>query len=667
MARLAPLRILVLEDVPMDAELLEYELSRAGIDCVTHCVENRDAFVRGIAAFQPDLILSDYSLPGFDGMAALRLARELAPAVPFIVVTGSINEETAVGCMRAGAADYLLKNNLARIGPAIEAALAREQARAEKWRAEEALRRSEANLRAIFHNTRQDFVLLDRRGVVLTMNKRASDWAEWVVGREVHEGDVLPELLPEAIRGEWQLLFDQALANYPQTIERLMTRESGAERWFEASLLPVVESDGTVIGVCLGVVNIDDRKRTEDHLRRVEKMQAVGRLAGGVAHEVNNMMTVILGFGDFLMRSLPADDQRSGDIREIVRAAERAASVTQQLLAFSRQQILQPRIIDLNQVVAGLDTMLGRIIGSDHTLQFRLEPTLASVRADVGQIEQVLVNLVLNARDSMPTGGRITLETAPVMLDDAYLKRHSGVRVPHGSYVMLAVSDTGHGMDLATQARIFEPFFTTKPTGKGTGLGLSTVYGIVKQSDGYIWVYSEPGVGTTFKIYLPAVASESAATGPALVAPPADAVPRAGSERILVVEDEEIVRELTCRLLRDLGYTVLEAQHGLAGIGVIERQESGVDLVISDVVMPEMGGRELGAHLNRRFPDLPVLYMSGYTGEDVVQRGLLEADAPFQQKPFHPDVLARKVRDMLDRRRAPAARSVMAHAVPAGD
>jgi PAS domain S-box-containing protein len=663
MAHPAPLRILVLEDVPMDAELLEYELSRAGIACTTRCVENRSAFVEALHDFRPQLILSDYSLPGFDGMAALGLARELAPTVPFIVVTGSINEETAVGCMRAGAADYLLKNNLARIGPAIEAALAREQARVEKWRAEEALRRSEANLRAIFHNTRQDFVLLDRRGVVLTMNKRASDWAEWVVGREVQEGDILPEILPEAIRAEWQLLFEQALASHPQTIERLVTRESGEERWFEASLLPVVESDGTVIGVCLGVVNIDDRKRTEDHLRRVEKMQAVGRLAGGVAHEVNNMMTVILGFGDFLMRGLPATDQRVSDVREIVRAAERAANVTQQLLAFSRQQILQPRVIDLNQVIAGLDAMLSRIVGSDHEVRFSLEPTLASVRADVGQIEQVVVNLVLNARDSMPRGGRITLETAPVMLDDAYLRRHSGVRVPHGSYVMLAVSDTGHGMDAATQARIFEPFFTTKPTGKGTGLGLSTVYGIVKQSDGYIWVYSEPGLGTTFKIYLPAVTADSTVALP--VTGPPDVIPRPGSERILVIEDEEIVRELTCRLLRDLGYTVLEAQHGLAGLGLIEKQEAAIDLVISDVVMPEMGGRELGEELGRRFPGLPVLYMSGYTGEDVVQRGLLEADAPFQQKPFHPDALARKVRDMLDRHLPPPARQ--AQAVPAGE
>jgi two-component system, cell cycle sensor histidine kinase and response regulator CckA len=637
------LRILLLEDVAMDAELVEYQLGRAGIAFTSRCVDNRDDFVSAIGAFHPDLILSDYSLPGFDGMAALRLARELAPSTPFIIVTGSINEETAVGCMRAGAADYLLKNNLARIGPAIEAAIERERARVHTRQAEEALRRSEANLRAIFHNTLQDFVLLDREGVVQTMNKASSDWARWLTGGEVREGDLLPALLPAALAGEFDEMFRRALANEAVTVERQLTDPGGAERWFEASLIPVVSESGSVIGVCLSVVNIDERKRAEDHLRRAEKMQAVGRLAGGVAHEVNNMMTVILGFGDFLLRSLGPEDPRSDEAKEILRAAERAANVTRQLLAFSRQQVLQPRVLDLNGVVAGLQPMMGKILGVNHSLVARLSPMLGMVRADRGQLEQVLVNLVLNARDAMAEGGQLTIETSTVMLGEDYLRRRAEVQIPLGAYIMLAVNDTGHGMSPAVQARAFEPFFSTKPVGQGTGLGLSTVYGIVKQSGGYIWVYSEPGLGTTFKIYLPVAHGAHD-----IVHEPPSIQSTGGSEAILVIEDEDVVRSLTCRILREHGYTVYEARQGQEGLECVARRSGEIRLVLSDVVMPEMGGRELGRLLAQLHPGLPVLYMSGYTGDDVVQRGLLDAAAPFQQKPFSPEGLTRKVREMLD-------------------
>ncbi|HEU4698293.1 MAG TPA: response regulator [Gemmatimonadales bacterium] len=641
-----PLRILLLEDVPMDAELLEYELARAGIVCETRCVSNREAFVRELEAFAPQLILSDYSLPGFDGMAALRLARELAPAVPFIVVTGSINEETAVGCMRAGAADYLLKNNLARIGPAIAAALERERSRAQQRQAELALRRSEAHLRAIFSNALQDYVLLDPEGRVLMVNKASSDWARWVTGGEVRVGDRLRDLLPAGIREEWDRFFALALERQPTTIEREVQDPVGRSRWFEASFFPVTD-DGAVLGVCLGVLDIDARKTAEDHFRRAERMEAVGRLAGGVAHEVNNMMTVILGFGGFLRRSFAADDRRAADLDEILRAAGRASDVTRQLLAFSRQQILQPRVLDLNGVVEGIAGMLRRLLGETCTLELRLAPGLGAVRADQSQVEQALVNLALNARDAMPGDGRVTIETGAAELDDAYLRRRPGVSIVPGRYLMLAVSDTGVGMDAETQARIFEPFFTTKPVGKGTGLGLSTVYGVVKQSGGYIWVYSERGLGTTFKVYLPLVADPAETTRAVPRAEP----PRGGSETILIVEDEEVVRELASRALEELGYTVVGARHGREALAELERRRD-VRLVITDVVMPEMGGRELAEHLRRDHPSVAVLYMSGYTGDDVVQRGLLDPEAPFQQKPFTPEALGRKVREMLDGRAA---------------
>jgi two-component system, cell cycle sensor histidine kinase and response regulator CckA len=641
------LRILLLEDVAMDAELIEYQLGRAGIAFTPRCVDNRDDFVVAIGEFCPDLILSDYALPGFDGMSALRLARELAPATPFIIVTGSINEEIAVDCMRAGAADYLLKNNLARMGPAIEAAIERARAWAQTRAAEEALRRSEANLRAIFHNTLQDFVLLDRDGVIQTMNKPSSDWTRWLVGSDVTEGESLRERMPEQMVAEFDDMFARALNNEVVTVERQLTDPTGAERWFEASLIPVVADGHSVIGVCISVANIDERKRAEDHLRRAEKMQAVGRLAGGVAHEVNNMMTVILGFGDFLLRSLGPDDPRSEEAKEIIRAAQRAASVTKQLLAFSRRQILQPRVLDLNGVVTGLQPIIDRTLGASHRFVMRLSPMLGTVRADRGQLEQVLVNLVLNARDAMADGGQLTIETSTVMLGEDYLRRRTEVKIPLGTYIMLAVSDTGHGMTPEVQARAFEPFFSTKPVGQGTGLGLSTVYGIVKQSGGYIWAYSERGIGTTFKIYLPVVHSPSDAV-------PEQVVPAAagGNEAILVVEDEDIVRNLACRVLREQGYTVFEARQGHEGLECVAQHADELRLVLSDVVMPEMGGRELGRLLHELHPHLPVLYMSGYTGDDVVQRGLLDATAPFQQKPFSPDGLVRKVREMLDSRSA---------------
>ncbi len=632
----------------MDAELLEFELRRASVGFVARRVDTRDEFQRAIADFSPDVILADYSLPGFDGMTALRLAKQSAPVTPFIVVTGSINEETAVGCMRAGASDYLLKNNLARIGPAIEAALERERARAERRAAEAALRRSEANLRAIFHNALQDFVLLDRRGVVLTLNKAASNWANWVTGRDVQEGDVLVDLLPGGIAQEWAGFFDRALAGETIMIERRVTSATGTDRWFEANLIPVVAEDGGIIGVCLSVVNIAERKRTEENLRRVERLQAIGRLAGGVAHEVNNMMTVVLGLSEFLLHDLAPADHRHEDVAEIARAADRAANITRQLLAFSRQQVMQPRLLDLNAVVQGTQGMLGRLLGPGYTLRLNLVPMLSSVRADPSQLEQVLLNLVLNARDAMPGGGTITVETSSVMLDDDYMRRHAGVEIPHGAYNAVIVTDTGCGMERDIALRVFEPFFTTKPLGEGTGLGLSTAYGIVKQTGGYIWVYSEPGLGTTFKVYLPAFADPAT--------PPRDLVretPSGGHETLLVVEDEEMVRLLACRVLRERGYTVHEAAHGAEALELLSRTPLLPDLVVSDVVMPTMGGREFGTRLRERAPDLPVLYMSGFTGEDVVRRGLLEPGVPFQQKPFHPDALAKQVRDLLDARKVP--------------
>jgi two-component system cell cycle sensor histidine kinase/response regulator CckA len=354
----------------------------------------------------------------------------------------------------------------------------------------------------------------------------------------------------------------------------------------------------------------------------------------------------VIGFSEFLLRSLEPDDPRRADIEEVIRAGTRAADVTRQLLAFTRQQFLQPQLVDINMVVAEMEKMLRHSLGEDKQLEFRLSPDAGQMRADRGQLEQVLINLVLNARDALDDHGRVTIETACTTWDEAYAERHGGVDIPLGRYVMLAVSDTGCGMDREVQQRIFEPFFTTKPIGQGTGLGLSTVYGIVKQSGGFVWVYSEPGQGSVFKVYLPEARTAHPPETPVLPVNP----PRGGSETILVIEDEDVVRSLASRGLRDHGYTVVEAKNGAEALRYVREHPRNLDLVICDVVMPEMGGRELGQHLAMFDPDLPVLYMSGYTGDDVFQRGLLDPGAPFQQKPFSPGTLASKVRSMLDQR-----------------
>jgi two-component system cell cycle sensor histidine kinase/response regulator CckA len=380
--------------------------------------------------------------------------------------------------------------------------------------------------------------------------------------------------------------------------------------------------------------------QAEEQVRQLQRLEAVGRLAGGVAHDFNNLLTVIMGRGAILLGRLPADDPHRRDIALIKKTAERAAALTKQLLAFSRKQILAPKVLDLNTVVSGMVTMLQRLIGEDIELVFLPGSELGRVKADPGQLEQVIANLVVNARDAMPNGGRLTLETTAVDLSEHYARQHVGVQA--GSYVMLGVSDTGIGMDRETQARIFDPFFTTKEPGKGTGLGLATVYGIVKQSGGNIWVYSEPGKGTTFKVYLPQVHDAEDAAEPEQVRP------GRGTETLLIVEDEDEVRALACEVLATYGYEVLQARTPADALLIAERHTGPVHLLLTDVIMPGMSGRILAERLAPLRPEMTVLYMSGYTDEAIVHHGTLDAGTPFIQKPFTPDALAAGVRRLLD-------------------
>ena len=384
-----------------------------------------------------------------------------------------------------------------------------------------------------------------------------------------------------------------------------------------------------------------DRQRSEERVRQAQKMDAVGKLAGGVAHEVNNMMTAVIGFADYALKQLPADHPVRPDIEEVIKAGTRAAAVTQQLLAFSRRQPHQPSLLSLQEVIPELSKLLERLLGAEHELRLEVPRDLPPVLADRNQLEQVLVNLALNARDAMEPGGRLVIAGSIVEIDDG-TPPSSVVEIRTGRYVRIRVTDTGQGMSPEAREHAYAPFYTTKPLGQGTGLGLSTVYGIIKQSGGYVWIDSRLGEGTTITVDLPAVSE--ALPAPAERAPG----PSRGRETVLVVEDEPLVRRLARRALEEHGYTVLEAADGREAIAELASGEHPIGLVLSDLVMPRMSGRELGQEIARRYPGLPVLFMSGYTGEDVRSRGLLEGSAPFVQKPFTADALARRVRTMLD-------------------
>ena len=382
-------------------------------------------------------------------------------------------------------------------------------------------------------------------------------------------------------------------------------------------------------------------RRSEDQLRQSQKLEAVGRLAGGVAHDFNNLLTVILSYTDMISRELEPGHPVGAQVEEIERAGMRAADLTRQLLAFSRQQVLDPQILDLNDVLDGVSKMLARVLGEDIELRLSLATSLGPVRADRGQIEQIMMNLVVNARDAMPRGGKLTLETADVELDATYAGGHLDVKP--GPHVMLAVSDTGIGMNQETRARVFEPFFTTKERGKGTGLGLSTVFGIVKQSGGSIWLYSEPGAGTTFRIYLPRVEGHAEAARPATTV-----ASTGGSETILLVEDDEQVRIVAGEALRKAGYHVLVTGGPEEGLRVAREHPAPIDLLLTDVVMPGMNGRAVADRVLAQRAGIRVLFMSGYTDDVILHHGVFDRGVAFIQKPLTPLTLTRKVREVLD-------------------
>jgi PAS domain S-box-containing protein len=631
-----PLHVLVVEDDEADAALLLRELKRGGLDAVLARVDTAEAMAAALDERPWDLVLSDHGMPRFSAPEALALLKERGLDLPFIIVSGHISEEAAVAAMKAGAHDYILKGNWARLVPAIRRELAEAADRRERRRAEAALVESEERYRLLIENAQDAISVVDAAGRYVYV----SPSTERISGHSIAEG---------MSRGPFRYIHPDDQVPCAAAIARLFTGESRVERMefryiHRDGTTHFAEGVGTLLppgsmlsGVVANWRDVTDRKRAEEALRQSEeqlrqsqKMEAIGQLAGGVAHDFNNNLTVILSYADEILRKIGPEGPVARAAREIVRAGESSAALTRQLLAFSRRQLLRPTVLDLNAVVTELDRMLRRLLYAGVELVTIRAPDLAPVLADRGQVEQVIVNLVVNARDAMPEGGVLTVETANVELTASSLAE---VAAKPGRYAMIAVTDTGHGIDAETRAHLFEPFFTTKEVGKGTGLGLATVYGIVKQSGGYIAVESEPGKGAAFRIYLPA----TGAPGGAGERAPEGASPR-GSETVLLVEDDLAVRDLVREVLARSGYRVLVARSGTEALRLAEEEARPLDLVLADVVTPGIGGPELVQRLGAR-----ALFVSGHA-----DRAALPCGARYLPKPFTPDALLRAVRDAID-------------------
>jgi signal transduction histidine kinase len=684
-----PLRVLIAEDSEDDARLLLRELQRAGYQPTYERVDNPAAMTSALDGHAWDLVIGDYSMPAFSGPAALALLRARDPDTPFIFVSGTIGEDVAVEAMKAGAQDFLTKGNLRRLIPAIQRELSDTEVRRERRRAQTALLE-----RARLAELTSDVGIALTRGAALremlqlcvealvrhldaafariwtlddatsTLELQASagmythidgphsrvPLGEKKIGsiaqqRRPHlTNQVVSD--PQIHDQEWvQREGMVAFAGYPLVVhERVLGVMAMFARQPLSEFVPkALASVASAVAVGIERKRAEEALRqSEERLRQGQKMEAVGRLAGGVAHDFNNLLTVIISYSDLLLEDLGSDDPKRDDVGQIRKAAEGAAALTRQLLAFSRQQVLEPKVLDVNASVVSTEKLLKRLIGEDVQLATSLAPDLGRVKVDPGQVEQIIMNLAVNARDAMPQGGRMTIETANVDMDEIYVRSHAPARP--GRYVMLALSDTGIGMDEPTKARIFEPFFTTKDPGKGTGLGLATVYGIVKQSGGFIWVYSEPGHGTSFKLYLPRV-DEPAEP---VAAPIPMTEPGRGTETVLLVEDAASVRMVTRQVLERYGYAVLEAPNGDTALRLAAKHHGPIHLLLTDVIMPGLSGRQLAEQLAQLRPDMKVLYASGYAGNAIVHHGILESGIAYLPKPFTPETLGRRVRQVLD-------------------
>jgi two-component system cell cycle sensor histidine kinase/response regulator CckA len=638
------LRALIIDDSEADAALVVRELARAGHEVESERVVDRPSMREALARARWDVVLCDSTLLHFSAFAALATLREAGLEVPFIIVAGSAVEEAALEALRAGARDFVLKAVLWRLPFAVERELRLDIDVAERKRAEEGLRR----LAAIVETSTDGIVGMDPEALITTWNPGAQRIygysAREAIGKSISL--LAPPGTPEtALRLAERLRGGERMQDY----ETVALRKDGSNVDISMSLSVIRDAEGATQGLSSISRDITDRRVAERHVRQIQeqlqqaqKMEAIERLTGGIAHDFNNLLTVILSSAMLLLEGLGTADPRRENVKDVQVAGERAATLTRQLLAFSRRQALEPRPLDLNELVGNLEKLLQRLIGENIELETALSAGLGTVKADAGQIDQVIINLVVNARDAMAGGGKIRIETRNVELDGSH--PHQGSPVQPGRYVLLAVSDTGIGMDAATLRRIFEPFFTTKKHGEGTGLGLSTCYGIVQQSGGSILVESEPGHGAVFKVYLPRI-SEIPQLMSARRKTPADF---SGTERVLLVEDDDLLRGVVKKLLEARGYRVLATPHGRDALAFANRPQGRFDLVLTDVVMPGLTGPQMVARLRARQPEIKVLFMSGYMELSTTEPGAIDPATALIRKPFTPETLARKVREVLD-------------------
>ncbi len=638
--------ILVVEDDPAHSEAMARVLaSKAGyrLRFATSIAEAQ----REVSRQPPALVLADLNLADGKAFDLLTSSSE-QPALPVLVLTSHGDEQTAVRAMRSGALDYVVKSPEAFAGlpHTVERALREWRLIESRRAAEAALRESEERFRVLFESSPDACYIVTGEGHFTDVNRAAEEMLgyarEYLLGKTAIELNLIhADSMPAAV----QMATDCHAGSASRPTELTIRHRSGRELTVESRAVPVRFPGG--FGILSTSRDISERKRAEAEQRRLEeqlrqasKMEAVGRLAGGVAHDFNNLLTGIRGFTDILLSGVNERDPAHADLLEIQRATQRAAALTGQLLAFSRKQVVAPVVVDLNQLLAEAMRIVERLIGEDVQVVFKPGNGVPAVRVDPSGMEQVLINLAVNARDAMPQGGLLSIETSMVELDAVFCSGHLDARP--GQHVLMAVRDTGLGMSAGVLSRLFEPFFTTKGPGRGTGLGLSIIYGIVQQGSGFVHVESDVGAGSTFRIYLPAVQEKPIMH----VAPTEPELPR-GSETILLVEDEVLVRSLVSKFLQSNGYRVLSAARGSEALQLATEHGARIDLLLSDVILPNMNGRQIYEKLTETMPELRVLFMSGYTENIIAPHGVLESGFYFVQKPFSLKELARKVREAL--------------------